>query len=152
MAFEELERHISGLGGLEKQGGGKPQPLSDADLSALSRLLGAPLPASLRWWFSKYGAGVQFVEPIVYPDPEEHEDVLLGEFIEADAIRQTIEDFEGAIAKQRLPINDDGFGNFIGVDSRGVVAKHYHDAPPGEAERRLADSFEKFLLMLRRGE
>jgi hypothetical protein len=152
MAFEELERHISGLGGVEKQGGEKPQPLSDAELSALASLLGAPLPASLRWWFSKYGAGVDFVEPIVYPDPQEHEDVLLGGFIETDAIRQTLDDFEGAMAKHRLPINDDGFGNFIVVDPRGVVAKHYHDAPPGKAERRLADSFEKFLLMLRRGE
>jgi hypothetical protein len=151
MAFEQLEQHINGLGPLDKQGGGVPKSLSDAELSVLSQLLGAPLPPSLRWWFAKYGTGVDFVEPIVYTDPEEGEEVLLGHFIEADEIRQTIEDFEGAMAKQRLPINDDGFGNFIVIDPGGAVSKHYHDAPPDKAERRLADSFENFLLMLRRG-
>lgn len=152
MAFEDLERHVSALGGIEKQGGGSPRPLSDAELSTLSTLLGAPLPPALRWWFSTYGAGVDFVEPVVYTDPEEGEDVLLGEFIDAATIRQTLVDFEGAMAKHRLPISDDGFGNFIVVDPAGSVAKHYHDAPPNEAERRLADSFERFVKMLRRGE
>jgi hypothetical protein len=151
MAFEELEEHITGLGGIKRVDGGEPEPMSSADQNRLSQLLGASLPASLRWWFSKYGAGVQFVEPVVYGDPEQGEAELLGHFIEADEIRQTLDDFEGSMAKQRLPINDDGFGNFIVVDSAGAVAKHYHDAPLDEAEHRIADSFEKFVLMLRRG-
>lgn len=150
MAFEQLEKHVAALGGVTTVDGRAPVPLSDAELRTLSQLLGAPLPDPLRWWFSKYGAAVKFVEPVLYGTDDD--EALLGHFIGVDEIRQTLEDSEGALAKHRLPINDDASGNFLVVDDRGAVYEHLHDAPRDRNERRVAASFDKFVLMLRRGE
>jgi hypothetical protein len=152
MAFEQLEKHVAALGGVKRVDGRAPVPLTSAELKTMSDLLGAPLPDPLRWWFSTYGAGVKFVEPVVFTAPGDDEEALLGHFIGVDEIRQTLEDFEDAMPALRLPINDDASGNVLVVDERGAVYEHIHDAPRDRNERCVASSFDKFVLMLRGGE
>lgn len=147
-----LQKQVRDLGGVTTLDGSAMRPLESTAQKAIESKAGMKLPTSLHWWFATYGAGIKFDEPVVYTDPVESVDALVGDFIDADEIVKTIDAFEGSMAPNRIPINDDGFGNFIVVDPDGVVYKHFHDAPLGEAERRLAPSFEQFILMLRRGD
>jgi hypothetical protein len=147
-----LQKHVRDLGGLTSLDGSALRPLESGAQRAIETKARMQIPALLHWWFTTYGAGIKFAEPVVYTDPVEGDEALVGHFIDAEEVVQTIDDFEGSMAAYRIPINDDGFGNFIVVDRDGVVYKHFHDAPLGEAERRLAPSFEQFILMLRRGD
>ena len=152
MDFANLEAHVATLGGVRMPDGSRPRPPTREELRTLAGFLGEELPEALKWWFGKCGVGFQFVEPVVYTDPAEGVDVLVDGFLSLEEIRQTLDDLGGALAPQRLPLSDDGFGNFLVVTRGGAVAKHYHDAPLDRNERPVAESVERFLLMLRRGE
>jgi hypothetical protein len=151
-SFETLERHIATLGGVRMPDGSPVKPLSEDEQRALAQVLGGALPAALRWWFATYGAGARFLEPVVYADPSEQIDVLVDGFLTVDEIRQTLDDLDGALPRGRLPVSDDGSGNFLVVEPKGATAKHLHDAPLDRNEQRIADSWQHFLLMLRRGD
>lgn len=152
MPFENLERHVTELGGLKSNNGGLLRPFDDAQLREVSALVGKPLPAALRWWWSRYGGAMEFVEPVVYTDPLEHVEMRLGWFLDADQLRKTFDDFASAMHPNRVPVIEDDFGNLIVVDSDGSVYEHIHDAPLDRNENRIANSFEAFVRMLRKGD
>ena len=152
MAFALLEQHVASLGGIAGLDSRAPQLLEHAQLDELSALLGAPLPASIRWWWSRFGCDIDFVQPVVYPDPYANEDTLLGWFLSAEEVRKTLDDYHGSLAPHRVPIINDGGDNFVVVDSDGSVYEHIHDAPLDRNTYRIADSFEQFVLSWRRGD
>jgi hypothetical protein len=123
MAFDTLRQHAQALGGLKKLDGKKLEPIDDAAQRTVSSLIGAPLPAALRWWFSTYGGGIKFAEPVVYVDPREQVDVVLGHFLDTEEIRRTLDDFEGAMAPHRIPIHDDELGNFLAFDTGAITTR-----------------------------
>lgn len=151
MAFEAIQQHVKAVGGLKSLDGARTQPFTGADLDDLARCIGAPLPAALAWWLSTYGGGLAFAEPVVYDDPHSQVDVVLGHMINRDAMLQVLDDFDGCFAPHRLPFHDDEMGNYLLAGNDGVY-EYVHDAPSGAAERRLAPSFEAFIMMLRRGD
>jgi len=152
MAFETLSQHVSSLGGLRRSDRKPIEGLDDDQLAEVSELLDAPLPPAWKWWLSTYGVGIKFTEPVVYDDAAAKTDVMIGYFMTIDEMRETIDDLEGSLATHRLPFNDDASGNYLVIDSKGAVSWHIHDAPTDRNVKRVADSFEKFLLMLRRGD
>ncbi len=149
MAFEKLAQHVTALGGLRKT---ERKGLDDDELEEVAELLGAPVPAPWKWWLSTYGDATKFAEPVVYDDPETKAEVMIGYFMSIDEMREAIDDLEDSLAPQRVPFNDDASGNYLVIDSKGAVSWHIHDKPRDRNTKRVADSFDKFLLMLRRGE
>lgn len=152
MAFEQLEQHVIDLGGVKRRDGEALRPLDDAQQRELAALIDAPLPAALRWWWSRFGGGLDFVEPIAYRHPRSKEDIEVGWFLEAAEVRQALDDYSGSLAPHRIPIINDGGDNLIVVDTDGSVYDHIHDAPLDRNTYRIADSFEQFVLSLHLGD
>lgn len=150
VALETIRQHVKKLGGLRTLDGSRLQPFTTAQMDALAERIGALLPPALVWWLSTYGGGLVFSEPVVYDNPQSQVEVVLGHLLDRDEMLQVLEDFNGVFAPHRLPFHDDEIGNYLLVGSDGVY-EHIHDSPD-EAERRLAPSFEQFILMLRRGD
>jgi SMI1/KNR4 family protein SUKH-1 len=152
MAFEQLEQHVVALGGVTPGEGRVLRPFDEDQQDEIANLIDAPVPVSLRWWWSRFGGSIKFANPVVYIDPRTQEDILLGWFLGADEVKQALDDYSSALQPHRVPILDDGGGNLLVVDTDGLVYEHAHDAPLDDNEYRIADSFEEFLLSLRLGE
>lgn len=152
MTFEALVQHVETLGGVRGSDGKPAKGLDEAQLAQVAELMEAPLPAAWTWWLSTYGAGIKFVEPVVYDDATAQIDVLIGNFMTIDEMREVVDDLEDSLARQRLPFNDDASGNYLVIASSGAVSWHIHDAPTDRNSEPVAASFEAFLLMLRRGD
>ena len=150
--MQHLADHIASLGGLARADGEPLQPFTADELVALSALIDAPLPAALRWFWSTYGGDCGFVEPVVYIAVPSGLEVMIGDFVDAAAIHDIVDDLEGARPRHRIPFNDDASGNYLVADAAGPVAWHIHDALLDRNQDHVADSFEQFVLMLRRGE
>ena len=127
------------------------QGLDDEQLATVAGLVDAPLTPAWSWWLSNYGVGIRFAEPVLYDDVAANTDVMIGYFMTIDEMRETIDDLEDSLPAHCLPFNDDASGNYLVIDSKGAVSWHIHDAPTDRNAKRVADSFEQFLLMLRRG-
>lgn len=151
MSFENLARHVEKLGGI-KPVGDERVTFPEATQRALAKTLGAPLPPALKWFWATFGGGVELAEPIVYFDPKAKEDTLLGWFLSPGEIEEALSDAAGALAAHRLPIGNDGGDNLLVIDKDGAVWQHLHDAPSNRNSYRVAESFEQFLLSLKRGE
>lgn len=145
MKFASLEGHVASLGRVDAT------PITDEVLRDLASLVHAPVPRALAWWWQHVGAGAQFAEPTVYFDPKAGEDVLLGRLLSVDEVRQAIDDYEESLAPHRFPIANDGGDNLLLVDRDGSVHQHLHDALLDRNTYPIADSFESFVLSLRRG-
>ncbi|HTL37831.1 MAG TPA: SMI1/KNR4 family protein [Kofleriaceae bacterium] len=152
MVFEVLAAHVESLGGVRSLDAKSLKGLDEDELARVSELLGAALPAAWKWWLSTYGVGIEFAEPVVYDDVIARTDVMIGWFMTIDEMRETVADVEDSLAAHRLPFNDDASGNYLLIDSDGAVSWYIHDALTDRNTKRVAPSFEDFLLMLRRGE
>lgn len=150
--FARLAQHVASLGGVRRLDGTRVEGLDEAQLAQVAKLMNALLPPAWEWWLSSYGVGITFAEPVVYDDQAAKTDVLIGHFITVDEMRGTLDALEDSIAPHRLPFNDDASGNYLVIDSTGAVSWHIHDAPTDRNAELVAESFEAFLLMLRRGE
>jgi hypothetical protein len=108
----------------------------------------ARLHPALRWWWSKYGA-VEFIEPVGWGEQLQY---LFGVSLNVREIKKRLDDFEGTLNAHRIPFNDDSTGNGVVVDPERSVYYYIPDAYLGRNEKLVAASFERFVLMLRRGE
>ena len=149
---DDLASHVMSLGGLVTDEGPSFEPFDDKKLIEIEHVVEAPIPPVLRWWWSTFGGAVKFAEPAVYRSRSGTEDIVLGWFLDAPEVLDTLDDYSGALHPHRFPILDDGGGNLLVVDRDGSVWAHIHDALLDRNTYRVADSLEQFILSLRRGE
>lgn len=153
------------IGGLSPQGPNdatepSPTPMGLAELSALERRLGVTLPQAYRDFLLQVG-GVLFHSTNVSPieiraqfGNVEHVCVLFGSEADRGALLENMEDYQGRIPKNPIPIGSDPYGNLhcLGVRGKELGKIYFWDHEgPGKTEQDwknvtlVASSFEDFI-------
>jgi len=150
MAFEDLERSLVELG-IAPTGNGFT-PVESHVIEAIEQQTGGRFPDVMLWFFHRFG-GCRFDEGAYYFDPRSRSDVMIGWFLDSSELRDAFEAFREALAKDIVPIADDGGDNMLCVGisdaNRGVVYFHPHDRPR-PATYQVAPAIEQFLGSLHR--
>ncbi len=123
---------------------GKPRPMTDANLAAFEKLVGAPLPPSYRAFMTTFGPGKLAGYFLLRGSAARRSGMSLSQLVELyrDNLDMYVDQVgQKARLKRLVPFADTVGGDILGFDRGAVVMV----PGSGKALVRLADSFEAFV-------